>query len=157
MSDPITYNPGPAGQPPLSPQPQQPAPDSRGKAVAKGIGKALLWRLVGLAVVLLIGGGFFAFKYLSGNITAKTPAVGACVTAANSDKDVQNVKTVDCSSAEARDKVVGVLPDKTEAQANVQDEATFECKGFPETESWIWLEDSAGSGKGTILCLAPNK
>lgn len=156
MSDPITYNPAPTGQPPLSQQPQQPQ-GSTGKAVAKGIGKALVWRLVGLAVVLLIGGGFFAYKYLSGNITAKTPAVGECVTAANSDADIQNVKAVDCSSAEARDKVVGVLTGKTKAQANVQDEATFECKGFPATETWIWMEDSAGSGKGTILCLAPNK
>lgn len=156
MSDPITYNPAPSGQPPLG-QPQPPVQESKGKAVAKGIGKALLWRLVGLGVVLLIGGGFFAYKYLSGNITAKMPTVGECVTAANSDKDVENVKTVDCASAEARDKVVGVLTNKTEAQANVQEEETFECRIFPSTETWIYLEDSAGSGKGTILCLAPNK
>lgn len=156
MSDPITYNPAPSGQPPLS-QPQPPVQESKGKTVAKGIGKALLWRLVGLAVVLLIGGGFFAYKYLSGNITAKTPAVGECVTAANSDKEVENVKTVDCSAADARDKVVGVLTDKTEAQANDQNEDTFACKPFQATESWIYLESSAGSGKGTILCLAPNK
>jgi hypothetical protein len=160
MSDPITYNPAPSGgQPPVQYQPQgePPQPESRGKAVAKGVGKALLWRLVGLAVVLLIGGGVFVYKYMSGNITAKTPTVGECVTAAKSDKDVENVETVDCGSAQAADKVVGVLADKTEAQANVQDEDTFECRIFPTTQTWIWMESSKGSGKGTILCLTPAK
>lgn len=156
MSDPITYSPAPSGQPPLS-QPQPPVQDSKGKAVAKGIGKALLWRLVGLAVVLLIGLGFFAFKYMSGNITAKTPSVGECVTASHSNADVKNVKAVDCSAADASEKVIGVLDNKTEAQANVDDESTFECRVFPETQTWIWMESSSGSGKGTILCLAPAK
>jgi hypothetical protein len=148
MSDPITYQPAP----------QQPAQEeSRGKQIAKGVGKALLWRLVIGGIILVIGLGYAGYKYLSGNITAKTPAVGECVTQAKSDADIKNVKAIDCTDAKATDKVVGVLADKTEAEAKINDEATFACKVYPATQTWIFMEDKAGSGKGTILCLAPNK
>lgn len=147
MSDPITY----------APAPEQPQVDSKGKQIAKGIGKALLWRLVVGAVVLVIAGGWFAYKYFSGNITAKTPAVGECVTEAKTDADIDNVTTVACTDAKATDKVVGVLLNKTSAEADITDEETFACKAYQATETWIFMEDKAGSGKGTILCLAPNK
>jgi hypothetical protein len=148
MSDPVTYQPAP----------QQPAPQqSQGKQIAKGIGVALLVRIGIGAVVVVIALGYAGYKYLQGNITAKTPTVGECVTEAKTDADVDNVKAVDCTDAKAKDKVVGVLTGKTEAEAKVDDEATFACKSFQATETWIFMEDKAGSGKGTILCLAPNK
>ncbi|NUR26989.1 MAG: hypothetical protein HOV83_14295 [Catenulispora sp.] len=160
MSDPITYNPAPQqgapqqGAPyggPIQPgvPPQQ--PESKGKAIAKGVGAALLWRLVIGAVVLVIAGGWFAYKYFSGNITAKTPTVGECVTAAKSDSDVDNVKIVDCGAANAADKVVGVL--------NGQSYSAFQaaenpCTAFPTAESAIFY----GKEKdGFVLCLVPAK
>ncbi|NUT34084.1 MAG: hypothetical protein HOV79_13540 [Hamadaea sp.] len=141
MSDPITY----------APAPQQPQEESKGKQIAKGIGKALLWRLVVGAIVLVIAGGWFAYKYFDGNITAKTPTVGECVTDAKSDADVDNVKAVPCTDATAVNKVVGVHNNKTEAYFKATENP---CTEFPEAESAYFYGKATS---GFILCLAPNK
>ncbi|WP_027341869.1 LppU/SCO3897 family protein [Hamadaea tsunoensis] len=158
MSDPITYNPAPQGAPQQQPAfggpvqpgvpPQEP---SRGKAIAKGIGAALLWRLIIGAVVLVIAGGWFAYKYFSGNITAKTPTVGECVTAAKTDADVDNVKTVDCNSPDAADKVVGVLNDQSYSSFKASDNP---CTAYPTAESAIFYGKDTN---GFVLCLVPAK
>ncbi|NUR70037.1 MAG: hypothetical protein HOU81_04390 [Hamadaea sp.] len=142
MSEPVTYQPAP--QPPAQ-------EESRGKQIAKGVGKALLWRLVIGGIVLVIALGFGAYKYLSGNITAKTPAVGECVSEAKTDADVENVTTVDCSDAKAHDKVVGVITNKSESYFKSTQNP---CTAYPDAESAYWFGKSAS---GTILCLVPNK
>ncbi|MCP2326362.1 hypothetical protein HDA40_004869 [Hamadaea flava] len=142
MSEPVTYQP--------APQPQAPQ-ESTGKKIAKGIGAALLWRLVIGAIVLVIAGGWFAYKYFSGNITAKTPAVGECVTEAKTDADVDDVTTVSCTDSKAHDKVVGVINGKTESYFKTTENP---CTDYPTAESAYFYGKATS---GFILCLAPNK
>jgi hypothetical protein len=142
MSEPVTYQP--------APQPQAPQ-ESTGKKIAKGIGAALLWRLVIGAIVLVIAGGWFAYKYFQGNITAKTPAVGECVTEAKTDADVDDVTTVACTDPKAVNKVVGVINDKTESYFKTTENP---CTDFPAAESAYFYGKATS---GFILCLAPNK
>jgi hypothetical protein len=148
MSDPITYNSAPNGGQatgaPAAPPAPAPAP-ARKKSVLSII------RLVLVVGVLVVGGGSFAYNYFSGNITAKTPQVGECVTASKSDADVEKVKAVPCTDAAAADKVVGVLDNQSSKAFKA---AENPCTSFSDAESAIFY----GKEKdGFVLCLAPNK
>ncbi|MEV6966915.1 hypothetical protein AB0M47_17540 [Hamadaea sp. NPDC051192] len=142
MSEPVTYQP--------APQPQAPQ-ESTGKKIAKGIGAALLWRLVIGGIVVVIALGFGAYKYFSGNITAKTPAVGECITEAKTEADIDDVKAVACTDSKAHDKVVGVISGKSESYFKTTENP---CTAYPDAESAYFFGKATS---GTILCLVPNK
>jgi hypothetical protein len=139
MSDPITYTPAPGTSPVEAPAPK------------KKMSVGTIIRIVIIGGVLLIGGGGWAINYFSGNITAKTPKVGECVTAAKSDADIDNVKIVGCGDATAADKVIGVLNDQKLSAFNASENP---CTSFPDAESAIFYGKEKS---GFILCLVPNK
>ena len=139
MSDPITYNSAPEAQ-----QPVQAEPPKKSRS-------GLILIIIIIVVVLLAAGGYTAFRYFNGDITVKTPKVGECVTAAASDKDVENVKIVDCGAANAADKVVGVLNGQKFSAFNASENP---CTSFPTAESAIFYGKEDG---GFVLCLVPAK
>ncbi|WP_213452846.1 LppU/SCO3897 family protein [Rhizomonospora bruguierae] len=133
--------PAPSGVPAATPTPT-PTPTSGGKA------KGFLFRIIGLvvvAVVLVVGGAIWR------NVTGdpSTASVGDCVS--GSEKDPNNIKVADCTSADATGKVVGKVDGKTESDFNANYEAI--CEPFPSAETAFW---SGKSGrKGYVLCLEP--
>lgn len=141
MSDPITYNPAPEAQQP-APVPAPPA--------KRGMSAWTIIRIVIAVGVLVIGGGIWAYNYFSGSITAKTPKVGECVTAAATNADVENVKIVGCGDAKAADKVIGVLNGQKYSAFNASENP---CTSFPDAESAIFYGEE---NDGFVLCLVPN-
>ncbi|MEV0267671.1 hypothetical protein AB0H43_02750 [Hamadaea sp. NPDC050747] len=145
MSEPVTYQP--------APQPQAPQ-ESTGKKIAKGIGAALLWRLVIGGIVVIIGLGFAGYKYLQGDPTVKTPSVGDCIT---DSADADNMKVVGCTEATAVWKVAGIV-DGSYGDSQKQDE-THPCMKFGDSwESALWIGKVKGvtpkaADTGKIYCL----
>jgi len=138
MSDPITYNSAPEAQPAIQAEPPKKS-------------RSGLIRILFVVVVLVAAGGYAAFRYFSGDITIKTPKVGECVTAAATDKDVDQVKIVGCGDAKAADKVVGVLNDQKYSAFKASENP---CTAFPTAESAIFY---GPENSGFVLCLVPNK
>jgi hypothetical protein len=139
MSDPITYSPAPKTSPIQTPAPK------------KKMTVGTIIRIVIIGAVVVIGGGGWLISYLSGNITAKTPKVGQCVTAAKSNADVDKVKIVGCDDASAADKVVGVLNGQKFSSFNASENP---CTSFPDAESAIFYGKETD---GFVLCLVPAK
>jgi hypothetical protein len=97
-------------------------------------------------VALAVGLGVLRFTGLWGS--ADDPAVGDCVHTTGSSGTSFDV--VDCSSADARYKVVGVDP-RTMTSKDFQTDESL-CSSVPETEIVLWSgQDPA---KGTVYCAA---
>jgi hypothetical protein len=140
--------PGPQQPPYGAPVPQEPKKSSAGKII--GI-------LAGVAVLLLVlCGGAAYFIYNKSKTDTVNAKVNDCIKSdaltSTTAKEVSNTKIVPCDSAEANYKVVGIVPNKTEAQFNVDDKI---CDKYPTAESALWQGER--SKAGSVLCLAPNK
>src|SRR5688500_15591739 len=92
----------------VTPAVQETAEPSKAKSAAAGAGKKILGYAVAAAVVF---GGGLAYKYISGDITIAK--AGDCV---NSFTVVDDAKVVDCTSADAAFKVVGVVEGVKESE-----------------------------------------
>lgn len=170
MSTPVA--PPPSGES-IAPQPPEPntgppsvpgqgfgpAPDAEqglGPAPAppkKTAGRKVLGVLAAILVALVIGGiKFGVVNAIFGESLPKID-VGDCMIDAKAD----DMKAVDCADAAAAYKVVGKIENKTEAEFGQASDAN-PCTAYPTAESAFWAGErkSNKSGKGFILCLAPN-
>jgi hypothetical protein len=82
--------------------------------------------------------------------------VGDCLAGQTMDsttaQDVSDVRIVSCTASDAKYKVVGKVPNKTEVQFNADDHI---CDAYPTAVSALW-QGRAG-GVGSVLCLADAK
>ena len=67
-------------------------------------------------------------------------------------QEVTDIKIVSCTASDAKYKVVGIVPNKTESQFNVDDHL---CDPYPTAVSALWQGRTGGSG--SVLCLADAK
>jgi hypothetical protein len=106
-----------------------------------------------MAIVLAVLGvivGFIGISgYLAGKSDPDTAGTGACVAREGG----SGVRVVDCTDPDAAYKIVGRVPDKAQAQFNVNSQRI--CDPFPDAKSAYWKGESGG--KGYVLCLAPVK
>jgi hypothetical protein len=131
-------------QPPLPP----PLPPGRNRGLIIGLSigaAALLLCLCGIGLVFLL-----AFNRFDSD--PKNAKVGDCVTETVK-QDASDAKVVACSKPEAKNKVVGIIPNVTESEFDRENQSL--CDAYPDWEQVIWLGQDGGSGKA--LCLAPNK
>jgi hypothetical protein len=114
-----------------------------------GVGKIIGGVVVALIVIAAVA--VFKFGLLS-KLDSSNPAnaaSGACLTDA---PKVEDVKVVDCGSADAKHKVLAVLENKTEA------EALSECEKVQGAEAYLITYDTkniTASSKGRVLCTGP--
>ncbi|MEU8077613.1 hypothetical protein AB0B31_19425 [Catellatospora citrea] len=126
-------------------QEQETAEPSKAKSAAAGIGKKILGYGVGLAVV---AGGGLAWQYLSGDLAIAK--VGDCV---NAFDKVDDAKVVDCASADASNKVVGVIDGVSESDFDAKQQTL--CEAYPTWEQIVWIGKKGGTGDS--WCLEPIK
>jgi len=110
-------------------------------SVMSTVGKKVLRGLLSLLVMAVIAGGYFAYKYFSGD--ADLAKVGDCMVGEN-DNDI---KTVDCTDGKAKWKVVGRL-DGGSNSASVE----VDCKAYPTAEAVVYTTGGRRSS-GYRLCL----
>jgi hypothetical protein len=140
---------GPDVQPPAQPgqpyqawgpgqQPVPPTPPPSGKGGAKK------WGSVAGAVV--IAGGVAAFRLTGG--FGGDPGVGDCVQM----EGETDFSEVDCDSADAQYRIVGVDEKKQGYEAFQADPDV--CSAFADWEAALWIEDTVGA-TGTTYCAVP--
>jgi hypothetical protein len=119
-----------------------------------GAGKkiaAIVGVIIVIAVVAVLKFGLREVIDLVTGDTSNAKA-GDCITETANANDM---KIVDCAKPEAAFKVVGVVDNKTKAEAETS------CEPFPTAESYLfqWEGSSQPSDttKGQVLCLEPNK
>ncbi|MEH0545474.1 hypothetical protein QA802_21095 [Streptomyces sp. B21-105] len=130
----------PEGQAPYPPQgtaPYAPVPPA---APGKRVSKKVL-RIVGFIVLAII---IAVVKWQMGKTDAETTSVGSCVHNKGSQSD-PDLKTVDCSSADAQYKVVGKF-----------DNSSDDKKCATVTEAEIAYIQSGGN-HDVVLCLKATK
>jgi len=93
---------------------------------------------VGIAVLVILGG----ILWRSGVFDTPSLKVGACVQQTSSD----SVKTVDCGSAEAQYKVLGIKEKQSQASGRLG-----ACNDWPDTTSVYW--EGRNNSSGTVYCL----
>ncbi|CCG04259.1 exported protein of unknown function [Blastococcus saxobsidens DD2] len=101
----------------------------------------MLLAILGLVVAVVVL-GVAAFALLGGD-----PEVGDCLRNAAGDQ----VEVVDCGSAEAEVRVVGV--DERELDY-AEFLAEMVCADFPEATNAVWVGDDQAE-PGTVLCAEP--
>lgn len=144
-------------------QPGQQVPSSRhsapvpprrktGKTIAIVVAAVLLLCCCGGGLVLAVRpdavSGFFKDIAEAVESNVANAKAGDCV---NSFTAVEDARVVDCASAEAANRVAGVVPDKTETEFN----ADSACDAYPTTEYVIWI--GRKGGRGSVWCLEPIK
>ena len=105
-------------------------------------------RVASIAVGLVVLAGIAGVSWYMNRDAANKAKVGDCV----SQEGTNDLKVVECTSAEADFKVVGRVEDKTQSEAGDTVCGPFVDQG---AEQAYW-EGEAGK-KGLVLCLAPNK
>ncbi len=118
-----------------------------------GAGK-VIGIVVAVVVVLIVVCGV-GFYFASGAMKdASNAKVGNCLEGDKMDSTtaqrVNNIKIVDCGSSSANYKVVGIVPNKTETDFDVDQEI---CKAYPTAQSALWQGTSGSTGN--VLCLEP--
>lgn len=110
-------------------------------------------KIIGVVVAVVVLAVVAALKFgLLDKFNSSDPAnaaSGACLTDA---PKVDDVKVVDCGSADAKHKVLAVLEDKTEA------EALTECAKVEGAEAYLITYDTkniTATSKGRVLCTGP--
>jgi hypothetical protein len=144
--------PYPGGPVPPAPYPGGPVPPPAKKNTGKVLG--IVGGVIVVVIAACIGIGVFAF-----NSAKKDPAnakVGNCLAGQTMDsttaQPVNDVKIVDCTSTDAKYKVVGVVENKTESQFRTDDKI---CSAYTTAESALWQGTPGKSG--SVLCLEPLK
>jgi len=113
------------------------------RAVLFGVGGVVV-----LVVVALIGLGI-----LFNRNSAENAKVGDCLPSAatdNSSDDASTLRTVDCTSAEAETKVVGIVEGLNRAEFDAADNP---CTQYATAESALWIGKTGRDG--TTFCLEP--
>lgn len=101
--------------------------------------------------VVALGGWWFSRD------DVQNAKVGDCMPASvmdNSTDTLNGENKVDCNSAEANQKVVGIVNSKTRAEFDADQEGTM-CAAFPTAESVLWIGEQGKAG--TVFCLEPVK
>jgi hypothetical protein len=129
---------GPDVQPPA----QQPATPP---AAAPAKSNAKKWGSIAGAVV--VAGGLAAWR-LTGGFGAGDPSVGDCVQM----QGETDFEVVDCTSADAEYKVVGIDEEEQTFADSQNDPET--CAKFPEWEVALWIGDTI-TEPGTTYCAVP--
>lgn len=119
-----------------------------------GVGKkiaAIVGVIVVIAVVAVVKMGFREVLALVTGDATKAE-VGDCIT---DTQDPNDSKIVDCSKPEAAFKVVGIVDDKTQAEADKS------CEPYPTAEKYMFQWEGSSTAtdttKGQVLCLEPNQ
>lgn len=124
----------PAGAyPPAAAFAPQPPPEPKKKSVLK----RFLITMVGVVVAIVVG-----VLVRSGVFDTPAMKVGDCVQQTGAD----DVKVVDCTSADAQYSVLGIVEKQSQISARMG-----ACKAFPETTSVYW--EGRNTGNGTVYCL----
>jgi hypothetical protein len=124
----------------------------------KGGAGRIIGIIVGVVVVLLLAvcGGAAWFTFNKAKSDPANATVGDCLAGDTMDsteaKEVNNIKKVECTSADAKYKVIGIVANKTEAQFNIDQDI---CKAYPSAASALWQGTKGQSG--SVLCLEPIK
>ena len=108
----------------------------------------------GLIVAGILGLGYWFFI---GQNSVDNAKVGDCMpakVAASSVTSLDGVEKVDCTSAEAAFKVVGIVNGKTGDEFDADKEGTM-CAPFPSWENALWIGEKGKSGD--VFCLEPVK
>jgi len=126
--------------PPATPESPGPGAPKKKSALTR-----IIVYVVGIAV-LAIGG--VAYKYLSGDVS--TAKVGDCITETVK-ADASDAKVVGCDKPEAKNKVVGIVSNVSEAKFDAENQTL--CEAFPTWENVIWLGKKGGTGDA--WCLEP--
>jgi hypothetical protein len=141
------------GQPfPGQPYPAAPPPPKR------RVGRILA--IIGgvLAVLLIICVVAVVLIVRNAAPNAADAKVGDCLSGdaitSTTRTQTQGLKITECTKDDARYKVVGRVPDKSQAQADQSLCQPFVDQG---AEIFYWQEKSPGAGTGTVLCLKNNK
>ncbi|HEV2634279.1 MAG TPA: hypothetical protein VGX23_03970 [Actinocrinis sp.] len=125
-------------------------------------------QIISIVVLLVIVGGYFAYKHLSGSVSATSLSVGECFNGGSiGDQDLSTVHSLSCTSAHSA-QVIGTftMTDSTYPDDSaLSDEATTGCKpfndkvdttGLPSDAQFAFIfpeEDSFNSGNKTVECL----
>lgn len=125
-------------------------PEKKGR-----IGKVILAIVGAIVVVVTVAIVKFGLGEIMAFITGSGPAkakVGDCMTQAPKSNDM---KIVDCSTAEAAYKVAGVVENKTKT------DAASSCEPYPTAENylfqWEGSETSTETTVGRVICLETNQ
>jgi hypothetical protein len=99
-----------------------------------------------VAGVIAVGGWFFSRD------DAVNAKAGDCFKAYVGTTDIKTENLiVDCTSADAKFKVLGIVPNKTYAQAQSEEDL---CAAWATTDDGLWLSDGADeNGPGKVICL----
>ncbi|HEX6681785.1 MAG TPA: hypothetical protein VF062_03280 [Candidatus Limnocylindrales bacterium] len=129
--------------------PAAPAEPEKKGGGARRIVLSILGVIVALAVYGVIRYGISGLVDLVTGDTS-TAKVGDCITET---QDANDMKVVDCTTPEAAFKVVGVVDDKTQAEAEAS------CTTFATAESYLFRYEGnlTDATKGKVLCLEPNQ
>jgi hypothetical protein len=140
---------GPDVQPPAQPgQPyQQWGPDQQQPATPPAPAKSNVKKWGSIAGAVVVAGGLAAFR-LTGGFGAGDPSVGDCVQM----QGETDFEVVDCTSADAEYKVVGI-DEKEQTFADSQNDPET-CAKFPEWEVALWIGDTI-TEPGTTYCAVP--
>ena len=120
----------------------------------RGIGKIIISILGVIVVIAIVAVVKFGFREVMALVTGDTTKakVGDCITET---PDANDMKIVDCTKTEAAFKVVGVVDNKTKAEAETS------CEPFPTAESYLFQWEGraqpSDTTKGQVLCLETNK
>jgi hypothetical protein len=149
------FGPGPQGQfGPAGPQgqvgtapgyPPQPAPKKRGRA-----------RIIVGVVALVVVAGVVIAGVISSRSNPSNAKVGDCLkgseVTSTAAQDAGDVKIVDCTSADAKFKVVGKVDNKTKAQFTTDDTI---CQPYVQAGATTALWGGKSGSTGFVLCLGP--
>lgn len=115
--------------------------------------KRLIIRFSVLAVLVVVGIVIAVINSKSDPGEAKAGDCIGNVPAASSDQTVtvDDAKKVDCTSSDARYKVLGTL-NKSESDFNSQPTEQM-CAAYPDAIGALYVGDSGSSSSGTVLCL----
>jgi hypothetical protein len=122
----------------------------------RGIGGGLLRALISIVVLIVVAGGFAAYRAFSHRNDTTNAKVNDCIHSETLDSDtakqVKDTRIVKCDDPSANYKVVGIVPSKTETDFDTDKKI---CAAYPTAESAIW--QGVSGEPGSVLCLAPNK
>src|SRR5262245_61378149 len=157
MSDPNQPQEGiQASQPPYAPPPPPPGAPYADPGVGqppakKGKAGKIIGIIAGVVVLLLIACGVIGYFALDiGKSSAANAKVNDCLAGddISGGTTTASLKVTECSSSDARYKVVGLVPNKTKAEASSQGNDLCQPFVAQGAELLYWQESSRGSNNG---------